>query len=336
MPTLTARALSAASSARAWLEGPVGTRLKQGFNIALSVLILGLLARAIARVGLDEMIAVLPATPLFWILWTAHYLLPPAVEWLIYRRWWPIDWRGLGVFVKMRVMNDALFSYSGHTYLLVWASNLLGVRFDPASPPERLLGRGGGAAADPATNPFAAVKDNAFTSGLAGNFSTLLWLLLALGLGGTGLLGEGSAIDSRALRGLLIGFGALILLSFGIIAFRERLLSLPVHENMRAFWWHLLRVNVTHLLQIGTWIVALPMIPVETWLLLGALRMVIGRMPVPNKEVLFAALAAQLAGDASIQVAALMAAQGVLHLVYHGLSWVGATAIEPGAARNPA
>lgn len=335
MASLTARTLAAANAAKAWAEGPAGTRLKQGFNIALSVLILALLVRAIARVGLDEVIAVLPTTPLFWILWTAHYLLPPVTEWIIYRRWWPMSWRGLGVFVKMRVMNDALFSYSGHTYLLVWASNLLGIRFDPANPPGRLLGRGGGDGVDPATNPFAAVKDNAFTSGLAGNFSTLLWLLLALGLGGTGLLGADSPIDSRALRGLLIGFGALILLSLGIIAFRERLMSLSVVENMRAFWWHLLRVNLTHLLQIGTWIVALPMIPVATWLLLGALRMVIGRMPVPNKEVLFAALAAQLAGEASLQVAALMAAQGVLHLLFHGLAWVGASAIEPKAARKP-
>lgn len=328
MPSLTARALAAVHAGKAWLDGPAGRRLAQLFNLALSILILALLVRAIARVGLAEMLAVLPTTPLFWILWTAHYLLPPLTEWIIYRRWWPMDWRATAVFVKMRVMNDALFSYSGHSYLLVWATNLLGIRLDPATPPDRLL-RGGGAGVDPAQNPFAAIKDNAFTSGLAGNFATLLWLLIALGLGGTSLLGASSAIDSRTLRGLLIGFGLLILLSFGIIVFRERLMSLPVAENMRAFWWHLVRVNATHLLQIGTWIVALPMIPLETWLLLGALRMVIGRMPVPNKEVLFAALAAQLTGDASVQVAALMAAQGVLHLVFHGLAWLGASAIEP-------
>lgn len=35
----------------------MGTRLKRGFNVELSVLILALLVRAIARVGLDEAIA---------------------------------------------------------------------------------------------------------------------------------------------------------------------------------------------------------------------------------------------------------------------------------------
>jgi len=51
-------------------------------------------------------------------------------------------------------------------------------------------------------------------------------------------------------------------------------------------------------------------------------------MPIPNKELLFAALAVALTGDASIEVAALMAAQGALHLIFHGLAWTAASAIE--------
>ena len=105
-------------------------------------------------------------------------------------------------------------------------------------------------------------------------------------------------------------------------------LTLTVAANMRTFWLHLIRVSVMHFLLVATWFVALPAIGVGTWLVLGALRLVIGRMPVPNKELLFAALAVSLTGDASAQVAALMAAQGVLYLGAHGLSWLMAIAID--------
>ena len=79
---------------------------------------------------------------------------------------------------------------------------------------------------------------------------------------------------------------------------------------------------------MGSWAAALPAIDAETWFLLGALRMVIGRMPVPNKDILFAAIAVSLAGDAAIEVAALMAAQGALTLVFHGVAWAAAAAQE--------
>ena len=83
-----------------------------------------------------------------------------------------------------------------------------------------------------------------------------------------------------------------------------------------------------HVLITASWIVALPQIDIDTWILLGALRMVIGRLPLPNKELLFAAIAVSLTGDASVEVAALMAAQGALHLVFHGVAWLAASAIE--------
>jgi hypothetical protein len=83
-----------------------------------------------------------------------------------------------------------------------------------------------------------------------------------------------------------------------------------------------------HFLLVASWFAALPEVGIGTWLILGALRLVIMRMPVPNKEILFAALAADLTGQASVQVAALMAAQGVLWLACHGLAWVLALAID--------
>jgi hypothetical protein len=321
-PTLMARAAAVTD----WFDTPAGRRTKKYASYAVSLLILLVLADAIRQVGWREVIAILPLNPIFWLLLAGSYFLQPLTEWHIYRRWWGFGWPALAVFLKMRVMNEALFSYSGHTYLLVWAAQRMGLAFDPDAPPPRLLGRGDGPGADPATSPFAVVKDMAITSGIAGNFATLLILIAALAMPGDRI--ATSEVDPGTMRLLLWSFGAMILLNIGIIGFRNRVMSLPAKENLFAFRWHLLRVTLGHILVVGSWIVALPLIPFETWFLLGALRMVIGRMPIPNKELLFAALAVALTGDASIEVAALMAAQGALHLIFHGLAWTAASAIE--------
>lgn len=320
------RIAARAAAAKEWLDSPPGKRVQKWISFGLSILILLLLARSIAGLGWQQVVAALPWNPLFWLLFTASYLMLPLVDFIIYRRWWPLTWHDLGLFLKMRVMNEALFSYSGHTYLLVRVTSMLGIAYDPNAPAKRILGRGNTAGLDPRTSPLAAVKDMAITSGLAGNFTTLVMLLLAIALGGGGVIT--SAMDPRTVSILLWSFGAMIALNLGIILFRNRVMSIPTGENLRAFWWHLFRVNVQHFLFIGSWVVALPMIPFATWFLLGALRMVIQRMPVPNKEVLFAAIAVQLAGEASVDVAALMAAQGALYLIFHVLAWVVASVIE--------
>jgi hypothetical protein len=323
---MTSRAIGAAQGVKDWADSPAGKRIQRGFSALLSVLILYLLADAIAQVGWRNVLGALPASLLFWLFFVGAYLLPPLTDWWIYRRWWGLGWPTTAVFLKMRVMNEALFSYSGHTYLLVWAANRMEIEFDPAKPPARILGRGDGPGADPATSPFAAVKDMAITSGLAGNLATLLMLIAALALGGDVVLDE--TIDPSTMKILLWSFGAMILLNVGILAFRGKVMSLPVSANLFAFRWHLFRVLAAHILLVGSWVVALPHIAFGTWFLLGALRMVIGRMPVPNKELLFAAIAVSLTGDAAVDVAALMAAQGALHLVFHAVSWGVASVIE--------
>lgn len=320
------RLAASVGPARAWLDSPRGILLQKAFSITLSVIVLVLLARSIALLGWREVLAALPASPLFWLCFIGAYVLPPLGDWAIYRRWWPIGWRSLAVFLKMRVMNEALFSYSGHTYLMVWSSKLFGQPFDPSKPAPRILGRGNTAGLDPSSAPLAAIKDMAITSGLAGNFTTLVLLVVALAMGGGPIIA--AAMDPRTVSIFLWAFSGMILLNIGIVLFRNQVMSIPARENVFAFLLHLLRVNAQHILFVASWVIALPMIDFGTWFLLGALRMVIMRMPIPNKELLFAAIAVQLTGEASVAVAALMAAQGALHLVFHGLAWGAAAVLE--------
>lgn len=322
---LLAPLLARLNAMRDWFGSPVGKRFQMFASFAMSAVILGLLFRAIVDVGWQELVAVTPRTAAYWLLFGAFYFFHPLMDWQIYRKWWGLGWRTLSMFFKRRVMNEALFSYAGDAFMMAWAATRFNVEFDPDDTTPK-LGRGDGPGTPAREAPIAAIKDVAITSGLAGNLFTLLMLILAVMLGGKTIMD--SDIDPTTIRRLIIGFALLIGLSLTILFNRNKLLTLSVADNVRTFWLHLIRVSAMHFLLVATWFVALPLIGVGTWLVLGALRLVIGRMPVPNKELLFAALAVSLTGDASVQVAALMAAQGVLYLAAHGLAWVMAIAID--------
>lgn len=326
--SISNRIIGAGAAVGQWFSTPAGVRAKRIGSIALSAIILLILFRSIAEIGWQEVLAALPLNPWFWLCYLGSYFIQPVTDYIIYRRWWTFGWPAIATFLKKRVMNEALFAYSGETYVMAWAAKLLGFEFDPNVKQPPILGRGGGPGLDPKENPLAAIKDVNITSGLAGNFFTLLMLALAMVMGGDELLFE--TMDPDAVRRFTIGFLFLIILSLSILAFRSKVMSIPTRENIWSAGWHFFRVSMQHLLFTLSWIIAVPEIPLDMWILLGAMRLVIMRLPFPNKEILFAAVAVTLTGPLSVHVAALMAAQGALHLVMHGVSWVAGTAIEAG------
>ena len=289
---------------------------KRLLSFGLSAAILAYLMRAVANIGWQEVLNVLPANPIFYLLVAMSYMATPVTEYIIFRRWWPLTPRALAVFSKKRVLNEAVFGYSGDAYLFMWAKKALGAREVGARPLAAI-----------SVGPLAAVKDVAITSALAGNVATLLMLGLALSMGG----GEAvqAAFTGGAMRSVGFGFAFVISISLAILLFSRKVMSLPLRENFVIFLLHCGRLLIGSALLLLAWIVALPSVDVGTWVVLGALRMVVTRLPfVPNKELLFAAIGVSLTGSAAPEVAALMAAAGALHLVSHVISYVGASTIE--------
>ncbi len=284
--------------------------VRKGLSIGLSVGILLYLLHAVSRIGWAEVLAVLPVNPLFYLLVALSYMATPITEYIIFRRWWPLTPRSLAIFSKKRVLNEAVFGYSGDAYLFVWAKRALG---------DRVVG----------ATPLAAVKDVAITSALAGNVATLLMLALALGLGGGPAVEQAFAGDT--MRSVGIGFAFVISVSMGILLFSAKVMSLSPRENFKIFLLHSVRLLAGSGLLLLAWIMALPEVAVGTWFVLGALRMVVTRLPfLPNKELLFAAIGVSLTGASAPQVAALMAAAGALHMAGHVLSYVMASMAERG------
>jgi len=316
-------------AARSWTGSPSGRLAGQIISALLSLFIVALLVRAINDVGWSSLIAVLPTSPLaataFWLFFIGQYLTQPIFDWLIFRPWWRLTTPDIAIFLRKHALNETLFAYAGEGWLLAWAARRSGVAFDPARPPS-IAGRGDGDGIAPGESPFADIKDVAITSGLAGNLFTLAMLILAVAMGAANALG--STLDPALLRQGGLGFSALVALNILILFNRGRLFSLPTSANIRSFGLHLARVSTAHALLVASWLVALPLVGISAWLLLGALRLVIARLPLPNKQLLFAAAAVSLANQSAPAVAALMAAQGALTLAAHTLSWFAAEILD--------
>jgi len=277
-------------------------------SVLLSLSILAYLVHAVSDIGWREVWDVLPANPLFYLLVAMSYMATPVTEYIIFRRWWPLTPIALAIFSKKRVLNEAVFGYSGDAYLFIWAREKLGAR-------------------DVGAGPFAAVKDVAITSALAGNAATLLMLGLALSMGGGPAVEH--AFTGNAMKSVGLGFAFVISVSFFILLFSRKVMSLSARENMILFFLHCARLLVGSGLLLLAWFVALPEVAVGTWIVLGALRMVVTRLPfVPNKELLFAAIGVTLTGASAPEVAALMAAAGALHMLGHVISYAGASFAE--------
>ncbi|RZM06342.1 MAG: hypothetical protein EOP67_75100, partial [Sphingomonas sp.] len=97
-------------------------------------------------------IAMVPRSPLFWLLFAAGYLALPASEWVIYRRLWNLPPRGFLALLRKRISNEIIAGYSGELYFYAWArrhASLVGT-------------------------PFGAIKDVSILSAVVANVCTLV------------------------------------------------------------------------------------------------------------------------------------------------------------------
>ena len=244
-------------------------------------------------------IAMVPRSPLFWLLFAAGYLALPASEWVIYRRLWNLPPRGFLALLRKRISNEIIAGYSGELYFYAWArrhASLVGT-------------------------PFGAIKDVSILSAVVANVCTLAlaavsWQsLVALNLG----------TDAKV---MIVSAASIALPSVVALVMRKRLFTLPRDELGRIAVIHLLRIIATTVFAAALWAVALPAAPLAWWLVLATLRLLVSRLPLlPNKDIVFAGLVAFTVGQAS-NVAAMLTMIAALWLVTHLLLGAALTAVE--------
>lgn len=260
----------------------------QGLTTVLSLLVLTAALWQARSLNLADITALVPSSPLFWIVFALGYLAGPGGDWLIFRRLWGVSGWAFNALIRKLIYNELVLGYLGEVYFYTWA--------------RRKLPTG--------SRPFGAVKDVAIMSAVAGNVMTLAFIALAYPY---------LALLPLDQYGNDIAWSLAVVVGMSLIPFllRRQILSLTRGELWMVFGIHVARIVATTGLNAIAWHLVLPDVEIGWWLVLSAIRLLVSRLPfVPNKDVVFAGIAVLALGQ-DIAISALMAMMAALILATH-------------------
>lgn len=251
--------------ARAWLAESGAGRFGSAL---LSLLLLAAIGWEITHVDFSQVYARLPVAPVFWLAFALYFWGSPAIEYYILRLLWNAPFSGFWAVLRKMVYNELVLSYLGDAYFFAWLKRTL----------------------PHVTTPFAVVKDMAIISAFMGSLMTMIAILIVWPFF--------PAVDRTGLGSSVLLCLALALASGGAIAvFRKALLSLSRREILWIGGLFGARIIGQSACAVVMWWSLLPEVPVTTWILLSAVRMVSARLPlVPSKDLAFAALTVAMVG----------------------------------------
>jgi len=269
-------------------DKPRAPKLAGLLSALISLAMLVAVAVEVRHLDMTQIIHMIPRSTMFWVVFAANYLIQPLSEWLIYRRLWNLPVSGIGALLRKMVSNELLLGYLGEVQFYAWARAKMNM----------------------VATPFGAIKDMTILSALTGNIATLIMLAGAWRWVQDGALGHDTTTIFSSL-------GVVLVTSFVILLFRQKLFTLPRRELLIITAVHMLRIIAYVGLTALTWHLVLPDQPYAIWLVLATLRMLISRLPLlPNKDVVFAGLAVLLLGHEA-EISSLMAMIAALLLVTH-------------------
>lgn len=251
-------------------------------GIVVTLAMLGAIAWHLRDERLGTLFSHLPASPGFWLLFVVFYMTLPVADWLIFRRLWGLPIGGLVPLMKKRVSNDLVLGYSGEVYFYGWARQNLSLK----------------------GSPFGAVKDVTILSAMMGNLVTLI---LVIGTAPILLELVPNLNIEVGLTAVLVSLSIIVAISLIVAVMRHKVFSLSATELRQTAAIHLARLLISIAVSAFMWHMALPQVAVGWWLVLASWRQLVARLPLlPNKDVLFAAVAVFLMGEQN-GVGALMA-----------------------------
>jgi len=262
--------------------------LGKALTTAFSLIVLAAALWQARSLDIHDITALVPSSPLFWVLFTVTYLVAPFGDWLIFRKLWGITGRAFGALVRKLIYNELVLGYLGEIYFYTWARRK--VPMD--------------------ATPFGAVKDVAIMSAVAGNIMTLAFIAVAYPY--LALLPLDKYADDIAWS-----LGVVVALSLLPFLLRRQIFSLSRGELWTVFGIHMARIIASTALTGVLWALVLPKVAIGWWLVLAAIRMLVSRLPfVTNKDLVFAGIAVLALGQ-DVELAALMAMMAALILFTH-------------------
>jgi len=268
-------------------RGQLALKVLRGVFISA---ILGYLAYKLHSIGWAAVWQALPTQPVFYLLFIALYMLIPLTEMLIYRVVWGYgNWRSLPVFLKKRIYNKEVMSYSGEVIFFTWARKVVGLK-------EADIAR--------------TIRDNNIISSAASTFIALVLVGLFFYLGHIDL----SQLLKIGERSYWIGGGiALVLLIPLALRFRKYIFSMPLRLAVIVFLIQSTRLVVGQTLQISQWSVVMPDVDLSIWLTFAAVSVMLTRIPlIPSHNLVLLGVGVELSTSLGIPEAAMFSMLGVL------------------------
>lgn len=247
---------------------PVARKLLRLTQVTFVIGVFYYLALRVSAIGWQDVQDALPTTPWFYALFLAWYFVFPLTEWLVYQKLWgPAARRRFDVFLRMRIYNFGVMSYTGEAYLALWGSQNTGLK-------KRKI--------------IATVKDSQILSALSSNSLTIS-LVAVLFVSGELSLITGADPSYPLYVTIAVTLGVILIPL--VLRFRRQILSIAGRTARTIFLMHFARLIAVVGLQVAMWSVVMPYVPMQTWLLFLTAQYVLTRIPfLPNADLLFAGL----------------------------------------------
>lgn len=274
---------------RTWLGSMQSDGSKKLTQWLFTLAIAAYLLFQLRDLDLRQLLLTLPTNPAFYGVFALRLFILPASEVMIYQGLWRTPlWPAFGAFLRKRSYNFGVADLSGEAYFAFWAKSHLAL---------------------PTSKVLHSIKDVNILSAVVSSAATVI---LALVAGDDLLQWLGQAPDAITATDLAAtGMGpyltATVLVS-GLVAllalvFWRRIVRLSLREFWMVFSIHSARMGLTLVTQVLLYALAIPLVPLPTWLGFVAIHMLIHRIPLlPARELVFTSAA--LAFSATVDTSA--------------------------------
>ena len=240
---------------------------------AIPLLLLGILAYSLTRIGWATVWRARPAGLAFYFVPPVVYFLQPLSDFLIYRHLFKGAGKRLrfSILLRKQSLNTLVLDYSGDTYFFFWAERNLGLT---------------------RSQILHTIKDTNIISASASLVIVAACAVVVATFGDLRL----PVLTSAGIVPLAIGVLLPVMLGLGLVAGGRRVTSLTRLQLAAMFAVFLARSLLFMLLGVLAWWLsgALPSLTVCFEFVTA--RLVFSRLPLPNKPLMFASIAIAAAG----------------------------------------
>lgn len=219
----------------------------------------------------------LPTQPLFYLIFLLMFVSAPIADMIIYRYIWTFNiWTSIPAFIKKRILNTDVVGYSGEVYFFTWARKNVGVS-------DLKIGE--------------TIRDINIISAFASNSRAVFFLLVFSYWAHNEIAMLIGSISSMYY--ILAGVVLIILIPIAV-RFRKYIFTMVFKTAAVVFGIYFVRLSIGTVLQILMWMVVIPEISLETWIVYSVISILVSRIPTSNKRLIFVGVGVEMSSGLGV------------------------------------